>query len=423
MTSLSIRSGLDRPRLMTVADWLAVGVGATLPWSTSATGIFIALWILAVLPTLDRATVLRELRTAAGFLPVLLWLLAAAGMLWADVSLAERLGGLGKFHRLLVIPLLLIHFRRSEHGIWVPYAFLAATIVLLLVSYGLVLLPGLSWRGNNSGIGVPVKNYIFQSLNFLLCAFALLATAYEGARRRRWLEAGGLAALAALFLGNIFFVATSRSALIVLPALLLFFSWRELRWRGLVAAALLIAIVGAVIWYESPYLRGKLATSAEQLEAYRAKDEYNSTALHLEFLRKSLHFVETAPLFGHGTGSIPAQFRGAMTGQPGGASAAPSENPHNQIFAVAIQLGAVGVFVLLAMWAAHLLLFLRNDGLIPTIGAIVVAQNILFSPFNSHLFDYESGWLYVFGVGVIGGMVLRQRDAASASAFSPARVS
>jgi O-antigen ligase len=423
MTSLSIRSGIDRPRLMTIADWLAVGVGATLPWSTSATGIFIALWILAVLPTLDRATVLRELRTAAGFLPVLLWLLAAVGMVWADASLAERLGGLGKFHRLLVIPLLLIHFRRSDHGVWVLYAFLAATMILLVVSYGLVLLPGLSWRGNNSGIGVPVKNYIFQSLNFLLCAFALLAGAYEGARQRRWLEAAGLAAVAGLFLGNIFFVATSRSALIVLPALLLFFSWRELRWKGLVAAALLTAIVGAVIWYESPYLRDKLTTSAEQLEAYRANDEVNSTALHLEFLRKSLHFVETAPVFGHGTGSIPAQFRGAINGQTGGASAAPSENPHNQIFAVAIQLGAVGVAVLLAMWGAHLLLFLRNDGLIPTIGAIVVAQNILFSPFNSHLFDYESGWLYVFGVGVVGGMVLRQRDAAAASALIPPRVS
>ena len=35
-----------------VPDWLAVGVALTLPWSTSATAIFIALWIIAVLPTL-----------------------------------------------------------------------------------------------------------------------------------------------------------------------------------------------------------------------------------------------------------------------------------------------------------------------------------------------------------------------------------
>jgi len=37
-------------------------------------------------------------------------------------------------------------------------------------------------------------------------------------------------------------------------------------------------------------------------------------------------------------------------------------------------------------------------------------QNVVSSLFNSHLFDFTSGWLYVFGVGVIGGMVLRQRD-------------
>ena len=53
----------------------------------------------------------RELPDAAGLLPVLLWVLAAIGMLWADVSWAERLGGLGKFHRLLLIPFLLMQFR------------------------------------------------------------------------------------------------------------------------------------------------------------------------------------------------------------------------------------------------------------------------------------------------------------------------
>jgi hypothetical protein len=39
-----------------------------------------------------------------------------------------------------------------------------------------------------------------------------------------------------------------------------------------------------------------------------------------------------------------------------------------------------------------------------------VVQNIVSSLFNSHLFDFTAGWLYVFGVGVVGGMVLRQKD-------------
>ena len=129
------------------------------------------------------------------------------------------------------------------------------------------------------------------------------------------------------------------------------------------------------------------------------------------FCESRWSFVETAPIIGHGTGTIRQQFRNSLASQDG-AAAAPTDNPHNQILAVGIQLGLVGVAVLLAMWIAHLLLFVRGAGLTAWIGAIVVVQNIVASLFNSHLFDFTSGWLYVFGVGVAGGMVLRQRDGA-----------
>ena len=43
------------------------------------------------LPTLNIAMVRRELTTFAGGLPVLLWLLAVVGMLWADVTWADGL--------------------------------------------------------------------------------------------------------------------------------------------------------------------------------------------------------------------------------------------------------------------------------------------------------------------------------------------
>ena len=67
----------------------------------SATSILLVLWLITLLPTLDVAVVRREVETAVGGLPVLLWLLAAVGMLWAEVSWAERIHGLGGFHRLL----------------------------------------------------------------------------------------------------------------------------------------------------------------------------------------------------------------------------------------------------------------------------------------------------------------------------------
>src|SRR6516165_10110649 len=262
ISSLPLRARLDRGQWNAVVDWLAVGFAVSLPWSTSATGILVALWILAAVPTLDMSA-RRDISEPAAYFPVLLWLLAAIGMLWADVSFADRLGGLSKFHRLLVIPLLLIHFRRSERGIWVIYGFLAASVALLLASWGLAEIPGLPWRGINN-VGVPTKDYIFQAMNFLICAFALLGYVCDAARAQCWRSALIALAVALLFLGNIFFVVTSRTALLVLPVLLFWLAWREFRWRGLIIALLLGVVAAAGTWFESPYLHDRLTKSVEE---------------------------------------------------------------------------------------------------------------------------------------------------------------
>jgi O-antigen ligase len=36
-----------------------------------------------------------------------------------------------------------------------------------------------------------------------------------------------------------------------------------------------------------------------------------------------------------------------------------------------------------------------------------VVQNIFTSLFNSHVFDFHEGWMYVLGVGIAGGMALK----------------
>ena len=89
------------------------------------------------------------------------------------------------------------------------------------------------------------------------------------------------------------------------------------------------------------------------------------------------------------------------------AAAFATVNPHNQMLVVAIQLGLIGTVTLLAMWVAHLRLF-RGEGLISWIGLVAVVENMVGSLFNSHLSDFAQGWLYVFAVGVLGGMALRQ---------------
>ena len=66
--------------------------------------------------------------------------------------------------------------------------------------------------------------------------------------------------------------------------------------------------------------------------------------------------------------------------------------------------------MLVAMWLAHFLLF-RGGGWTSWAGMVVVVENVISSTVNSHLFDFSQGWLYVFGVGVAGGIALKGIDA------------
>src|SRR5262249_12446919 len=132
-----------RERLIPVADGLVTALAVSLPWSTSATSVLVVIGLLALIPTIDIAAWRREVLSPAGGLPLLLWGLGAIGMLWADVSWSERIAGLSGFHKLLIVPLLLMQFRRSGQAKWAFLGFLVSAVVLLVVSWLLVLAPGL----------------------------------------------------------------------------------------------------------------------------------------------------------------------------------------------------------------------------------------------------------------------------------------
>src|SRR5262245_36497884 len=356
LTARGFAGFTDRVRAGEIADWFAIGVAVSLPWSTSATSVFIALWLVAVFPSLDFASVRREVMTAAGGLPVLLWALAVIGMLWADVSWNERLHALRGFHKLLLVPLLLVHFRRSRRATWVILAFCISASVLVILSWSLRSTPGGLWRQEKTvDPGVTVKDYIAQSSIFALCALGLLGYAARLWQERRLRLALIVASLAAVFIANLVYVATARTALVVIAVLLLLLAFRQAGWKGTLIAGLVGGATGAMLLASSPYLHDRLARSVSEIHNYRAGNSITSGGLRLEYWEKSVEFVAAAPMIGHGTGTIEALFRRNAT-----STTSPmliTGNPHNQILGVAIQLGLIGTSILVAMWIAHLALF------------------------------------------------------------------
>ncbi len=392
-------------------DLFAILTAASLPWSTSLAGIFNVLLLVCMVPFLDVRAFLQSLKRPICAAPIALVLLALLGTLWSDAPWGLRLYALSPTVKLLVIPVLLYHFERSQRGCWVFVAFLISCALLSVMSWLVAFYPGLSLKpAVDAERGIFVKNYINQSQEFTLCAVALAYPIVTLLREKRYWFAGLLTALALSFFVNMAFVVVSRTALVTVPIMIGVFALLHLRWRS-IAIISAVLLVGAVLaWQASPQLRKTADTFSRDYQLYTQEKIPTSMGERLEYWRNSIEFFERAPLAGHGTGSIFGLFSKVAKTDDWVKGVRVFPNPHNQTLAVAVQWGMIGVVALYAMWLVHLLLF-RGDGLANWIGLLVVVQNIFTSLFNSHLFDFHEGWMYVIGVGVAGGMVLGARRA------------
>ena len=222
-----------------------------------------------------------------------------------------------------------------------------------------------------------------------------------------------LIAVSLSFVVNMMFVIVSRTAMVTMPIMLAVFALLHLKWRSIVVMLCMTTVFAGLAWATSPQLRKITDTFLSDYQLYQEHNSPTSIGQRLEYWKKSLRFFAEAPIFGHGTGSTRELFERDAVGQTG-AHAEIVGNPHNQVLNVAVQWGAIGIVVLYAMWLVHLLLF-RGDGLAAWIGLLVVVQNIFTSLFNSHIFDFHEGWMYVIGAGVAGGMMLNAREAALGS--------
>jgi O-antigen ligase len=394
------------------ADIAAILLAAALPWSTTLVAVFAVLLLIALGPFLDIAALWRSVKRPIAAVPIAFFLLALLGTLWSPAPWGERLYAVGPTLKLLMLPLLFYHFERSERGRSIFIAFLVSCSLLSVMSWIVTYYPQFTMKqADNASRGIFVKDYIDQSQEFTLCAVALAYPIIKLLRDRRIGLALLLTAVAASFVANMAFVIVSRTALVTMPIMVAVFGLLHLRWRvNLMIAAALIAI-SAIAFATSPQLRWTVETFSRDYRLYEQQGTATSIGERLEYWRAALQFFATAPLAGHGTGSTKGLFEEAERSPGWLAGMRIFPNPHNQTLNAAVQWGVLGIAVLYAMWLLHLLLF-RGEGLANWIGLLVVVQNIFTSLFNSHIFDFHEGWMYVLGVGVAGGMVLKGRSGA-----------
>ena len=399
--TLRLRHWIDRKDIL---RWAGIALAVSIPLSTTATGIAGAAVLILFCFRGDFQKLRWHWHAPAVVASALLLALFPLGALWSHASAALMLDHAGQYIKVLLIPVLVLVLARGDWPRRVLLAFAGGVFALLTLSVLHYVLPDAGfWWDVRDERGVPIRSTCSGLVAYALALKAL--TDWRGDRRRM---VAGLAAAAALAAWSLFAVPSRTGTLVIL--MLFGLLWVQLLgWRGAIAGAFAGMLVAGALYVASPNMRAQFDVIAPQVAETQASGAATSSGVRITLWRLGLAFVAEKPLLGHGTGSVLGLYEEAMSGTDYAFRGA--DDPHNQYLAMAIPFGGLGLVVLFTFWGLHLYA-LWGSGFYHRLGQAVVAQNVLSGLFNSYLYTFAPGWMYVLLVSAcIAAIWIQERRA------------
>jgi O-antigen ligase len=387
-------------RMQQAQRWLAIALGFSIPISTALDNVLSGAILLLWLASGDYAHKLRDIRANPVALAALaLFALCIVGVIWSIGSSADDLLFLRKYSNLLLIPILLTLFSEEEDRRRGLLAFCAALVVTLIASYGLAL-GFIPTGGVITGALDDPTVFKGRISHNILMAFACVLFA-EFARTTRGRARWVYAVLALLALVNVVLMVKGRTGYVVLAGLTLLWIASNLRWKGLVAAIVLVVAGFTVVYQVSGSFHARIREATAEAEQWRpGVATGTSVGIRLEFYRNTFEIVKRHPLLGVGTGG----FFKAYEEQVQGTQMLPTRNPHNMYLLVLVQFGLLGLaalaYLFYAQWRCARHLSSRSDVVLAYALVVTIALSGLF---NSLIIDHTESMFLAWMAGLLYG--------------------
>jgi O-antigen ligase len=387
-------------KLDIINKWLLVWMGFVIPLSTAATNVVLGLvllfWILDNISDRFQRWVSVLKTNPVAFMGLVVFLIHVAGMLYTLGEKEKVFESLMDGARFLFISLAMIYFKDKQYHSRLLFAFSLAMGITLLLSC-------LLWMDRLPGF-IPVKgspvdsnvflNHIAQNLFMAYMAFLAAVRARDAGSNYGQKILWGTFSLLALV--NVFFMVGGMTGHLVAGVLFLYFFLSWDRSKSLIAAGLVLLILGVFAWMNpsnSIFLRSKNAIEEIKAWEYGKKaSRTSSSGLRLEFYTNTVKIIKENPVLGTGTGGFENAY-GQLTEKTG---MNPSDNPHNEYLMTTAQFGFAGLAALLGFFLAQW----RSAGfLLGNPGQAVAARGfvltiVVAAMVSSPLQDNAEGWFF-----------------------------
>ena len=390
-----------------------LATAASLPFSTAATNAFSALALLAwALSGRWRATLRAIASEPAAWMGCALLAALCAGIAWSIAPFSEALGAVGKYRELALFGITMFLFADARWRRRLLWVFFAAALALLVASYAIVL--GLFHYADARGFSTPqnavlLKNHITHGFLMSLLAGGAIVVALRTTGWRRW----ALAVVSALAAANVWFAVQGRTGYVVMAVLLLWLAYVRWSLRGLAASAVGLALLLAAAWQWAPVFQQRMHQALTEARDYQVQYAPGETSIgiRLHFAKRSLDALAQRPLLGAGTGAWGEAFYEATVGDPKFFHDRAHEHPHNEYLLLAVQLGAAGLLLFIALLATAF----HRAGRLPPAEALLARGLVLAFAvgclFGDFFWDMTEGHIWAVLGGALFGAALTPASA------------
>lgn len=370
-----------------------------IPISSSIKSIFIVLSALAILATPTYNNTLSFVLTQDWCkAAILFFLIALMACIWSPADYHARLLFIGKYSKLLFLPIFVLGFQNPTMRRLGIHAFILAMIVTCFLSVFYQLHHIESER--------LFHDHISTGCMMALAAFfsGVFAIQQVGLKRVLFLS------MTLLFTYQVIFVNTGRIGYISYFVLMILFLAQNLPRKNLMTGVLSFCVLFFFLGYQSPSLQERIHKTMFEWSQYQHGEKVTSVGMRIVFHNHAKAMFLSSPWTGHGTGSFSHFYQKVNTA----ADYSNVMEPHSQYWLVASEFGLLGFVILLYFFITLLSSAFRMDEMKPIMLGML-ACFFLSNFSDSQLLHSDMGYLFI----VVSALCLGERLAYLKTEASP----
>lgn len=336
----------------------------------------------------------------------------ALSLLWTVAPVADALGSLAKYGKLLVLVLMMVLIRSRREALYALGWFVGGQLFLVLSSWALYMQLHVPWATSNMAATeyAVFSSYLDQGImGSVLAAICWHLRHLAPGRFGRQMAI----AISVVAVSNVLFVLSGRSGHVVAIALLSLAIMWQLPKRYRAVVVLLPFLLAAALFFSSAKVRDRLTMVGNEVQLYSSHEPSNtSSGIRLGLWRNAMQMIAEDPFAGSGVGSWSTEYNRLQRAQNSAhKDIAGNGNPHQEYLQWGVQLGVPGV----ALFFGLLLSILRdtlgmNKPFARAAQSTLVALSVACL-FNSSLYDALIGDFFCVATGLLLALGMQRNEA------------